>query len=59
MKHTIRRNGSGILDKNGIEICEGDKVKFPHGQIKTVSGTFAELDQYRSAEIEIVEYADS
>lgn len=28
--------GSGILDKNGIEIFEGDKVKTPDGEILKV-----------------------
>jgi len=72
MKHNIRINGevkeidcelgSGILDKNGREIFEGDRVKLIlpyYGIERYVGNTFwfggKELNEYDSDELEIVD----
>jgi len=72
MKHHIRINGeikeidcefgSGILDKNGREIFEGDRVKLIlpyYGIERYVDTSFwfggKELNEYDSDELEIVD----
>lgn len=73
MKHNIRINGqvqeldcelgSGILDKNGREIFEGDRVKliwpYYYGIERYVDNTFwfggKELNKYDSYKLEIVD----
>ena len=72
MKHNIRINGevkeidceigSGILDKNGREIFEGDRVKLIlpyYGIERYVDNAFwfggKELNEYDSDELEIVD----
>ncbi|MBR0061838.1 MAG: hypothetical protein IJP68_10215 [Selenomonadaceae bacterium] len=66
MKHTIRINGavkkidcqlgSGILDKNGREIFEGDKVKTPDGvssKVEFENGVIG-LPTYESQDIRLL-----